>query len=78
MYETTININGYQYSFRFNYDYIAEEKGAWCDGVQVEPDIPAYIQVGRQEILLNNAWQDFDAPDESLTDDIANIMAEYH
>jgi len=76
MYETTVVINGYEYEFKFSYDFISEEKGAWCDGVQVDPDIPAYIQVGRQEILIDNDWQDVDLPDESLTDSVNEIMEE--
>jgi len=76
MTESTININGYEYEFRFSYDFIEEEKGAWCDGVQVDPDIPAYIQIGRQEILINNDWRDIDVPDESLTDSVNEIMEE--
>jgi len=76
IYETTVVINGYEYEFKFSYDFIPEEKGAWEDGVQVDPDIPAYIQVGRQEILINNDWRDIELPDESLTDSVREIMEE--
>ena len=76
MYATTININGYEYDFRFTYDFIRAEKGAWFAGVQVDPDIPNYVEIGRQEMFYDNDWRVVELPEESLTDYVNEIMEE--
>lgn len=78
MYETTIDINGYEFPIRIEYNFIRAERGARGDyGVQMEPDYPAHIEVESVQIQYDKSWYDIDLPEIALTDTIKEILEEH-
>ena len=68
---TTIEINGGEYNIRFDYicypaEYGAREHGT---GLQLEPDIPAHVDVENVEIEHGqNEWHPIDFPEHVIRD----------
>lgn len=50
IYETTLEIDGSEYDIRCHYEYFSASKGAWQDGLQMEPDEAATAQINKIEL----------------------------
>ena len=44
-----------EYYIECTYEYIRGSKGAWCDGVQVDPDEPSSVEISKVMIDFSEA-----------------------
>ena len=73
-YETTIDINGYEFDCIVDYEIEPACKGGRGDfGMQTEPDTPAQCNMG-QVWLFDGSWQIVDIPEKAMTDVLAEIL----
>lgn len=73
-YETTIEINGYEFDCIVDYEIEPECKGGRGDfGMKVEPDEPASITMGQVWIFDGN-WNILDVPEQAMKDVLDEIL----
>ena len=76
-YETTIEINGYEFDCIVDYEYIKGCRGSRNEyGVPVEPDEQPYIEMG-QVWIFDGQWNIVDIPEQAMTDTLNEILEEY-
>ena len=72
------SIKNYEFIFRISYNFIRAERGARGDyGVQMEPDVPAHIEVNETWIFCDKEWYEIDIPEIALTDTLKEILEEH-
>ena len=76
-YETTIDINNYEFDCIVDYTFIPACRGSRNEyGVPVEPDEPAGIEMG-QVWIFDGQWNIVDIPEEAMTDTLNEILEEH-
>ena len=73
-YETTIDINGYEFDCIVDYEIEPACKGGRGDfGMQTESDSPATINMG-QIWIFDNKWQISEIPEQAMKDVLDEIL----
>lgn len=73
-YETTIDINGYEFDCIVDYEIEPACKGGRGDfGMKTEPDEPASITMGQVWIFDGN-WNILDVPEQAMKDVLDEIL----
>jgi hypothetical protein len=75
-YETVITINGYEFECIVDCEFSPKEYGIRENGVPMEPDQPAYIEMG-EVWIFDGSWQIVDIPEQAMTDTLDEILAVY-
>lgn len=73
-YETTIEINGYEFPCIVDFEFIPACRGSRDDyGMQVEPDEPASVEMG-EVWIFDEIWQIVDIPEKAMKDVLDEIL----
>lgn len=76
-YETTIEINGYEFEAVIQYKFIPFEAGEKGDfGQLASPNVPAHIELEGIKIKEGQFWGEYDIPEEAMTDILNEILEE--
>ena len=69
-----------EYYIECTYEYIRASKGAWCDGVQVDPDEPSSVEITGVHVNFSEDeimdLQGIDLPPQVLRDLELEILQE--
>lgn len=73
-YETTIDINGYEFDCIIDYEIEPACRGARGDfGMQMEPDIQAQISMG-EVYIFDSKWTMIEMPESAMKDILGEIL----